>query len=117
MAINIGTVKSIGKTEGLQIIPDDRQELVKTVTSTGASSVAVDDAGYVSDGNVISLNAVFSDTDFTVLSGYWTARTKVTVVLDDGTTIYNARIVIKGYQYYNDLINNYKLVNLEIWKV
>lgn len=117
MAINIGTVKSIGKTEGLQIIPDDRQELVKTVTSAGASSVAVEDAGYVADGQVISLSAVFSDADFNTLSGYWTARTLVTVVLDDGTTISNARIVIKGYQYYDKLINTYKLVNLEIWKV
>lgn len=117
MDISIGTVKSIGRAENLQYIPDDRQELVKTVTSAGASSVAVEDAGYVADGQVISLSAVFSDADFNTLSGYWTARTLVTVVLEDGTPISNARIVIKGYQYYDRLINDYKLVNLEIWKV
>ena len=78
---------------------------------------AVEDAGYVADGQVISLSAVFSDADFNTLSGYWTNRTKVNVVLDDGTTINSARIVVKGYQYYDKLINTYKLVNLEIWKV
>lgn len=117
MAINIGTIKSIGKTSNLQVIPDDRQELVKTVTSTGVSSVVVEDAGYVADGEVISLNATFSDTDFTTLKNYWINRTKVTVTLDDGTTINNARIVVKGYQYYDNLLSSFKSVNLEIWKI
>lgn len=117
MAINIGTIKSIGKTSNLQIIPDDRQDLVKTVTSTGVSSVVVEDAGYVADGEVISLNATFSDTDFTTLKNYWINRTKVAVVLDDGTTISNARIVIKNIQYYDNLLSSYKTVQLEVWRL
>lgn len=117
MAINIGTVRSLGNTDGLQVTPDDRQQLVKTVTSAGVASVAVEDNGVVANGEVISLSAVFSAADYVTLSGYWTNRTKVTVVLDDGSTISNARIVIKNVQYYDNMLSSFKLVQLEVWRI
>lgn len=117
MAINIGAIKSVTKTDDLQITPDDRQELVKTFTSNGTPSVTVEDYGVVADGEVISCSATFSSADYETLRGYWSNRTRVTVVLDDGMTINNARVVIKGVQYYDGLLSQYKRVSLEVWRV
>lgn len=114
---NGNTIKSIGYSKNLEIIPDDRQEIIKTVTSSGTPSVAVVDYGVVDDGQIISFAAVFSSLDYDTLVYYWSHRTKVTVRLDDGTIVNNARLVIKRTQYYDDLINNFKLVQLEVWRV
>ena len=115
--MQIGTIQSIGRADDYEATPDDRQQLVQTFNSNGQSSVTVEDYGYVADGEVISVSAVFSDTDYATLVSYWSARTSVTVVLDDGTTINNARVVVRRTQYYDKLINKYKKVQLEVWKV
>lgn len=117
MAIKIGTIQSIGSSQNLERIPDDRQTLVKTVTNNGTPSVTVEDYGVVANGEVISCSAVFSATDYTTLLGYWTNRTQVRVELDDGTVITNARIVLRRSSYYDNLINSYKTVQLEVWRV
>lgn len=117
MAISIGTIRSIGRCNDLEFVPDDRQTLVKTFGSTGTPSVTVEDQGYCANGEVISFSAVFSATDYATLKSYWSARTLVTVVLEDGTTISNARIVIRRVQYYDKLMPQYKLVNIEVWRV
>ena len=115
--VQIGTIKSIGRSDGLEFTPDDRQQLVKTFNSSGNSTVTVEDYGVVANGEVISFSAVFSATDYSTLLGYWTNRTLVTVVLDDGTTISNARVVVKSVKYYDDLLNQYKTVTLEVWRI
>lgn len=117
MAIAIGSIRSIGRSSDLEIMPDDRQQLVQTVTNTGASSVTVEDYGTVANGEVISLTATFSASAYSTLRGYWTNRTPVSVILDDGTAISNARIIIKRVQYYDDLLNQYKKVSLEVWRI
>lgn len=117
MAINIGTITSIGRTKDLDITPDDRQELVKVVDSTGNQGVVVEDYGVVADGAVISLSATFSAADYNVLSGYWSNRTRVQVTLDDGTVINNARIVLRRTRYADNVLNSYKTVDLEVWRV
>ena len=116
MAIQIGTVYSVGHADDTEFVPDDRQQLIKTVDNTGNGSVTVEDYGVVSDGEVISLSAVFSSSDYATLVNYWSTRTLVTVVLDDGTTINNARVVIKRTMYYDNLMSKYKKVYMEIWK-
>ena len=115
--ITIGSIHSIGKANDLEHTPDDRQTLVKTFTTTGTPSVTVEDQGYCANGEVISFSAVFSATDYATLVSYWSARSLVTVVLEDGTTISNARIVIRRTQYYDKLMPQYKLVNIEVWRV
>ena len=117
MAIKIGAIESIGSTNNLERIPDDRQTLVKTVTNNGTPSVTVEDYGVVANGEIISCNAVFSASDYTTLLGYWSNRTQVRVELDDGTVIANARVVIRRSSYYDNLLNAYKTVQLEIWRV
>lgn len=114
--IQIGTIHSIGRTKDTEFTPDDRQTLLKTFGSTGTASVTVEDYGTVADGEVISLTATFSATDYNTLKGYWSNRTHVTVTLEDGTTIQNARIVIRRVQYYDPLMTSYKQVQLEVWK-
>ena len=117
MAIKIGTIESVGSTNNLERLPDDRQALVKTVTNNGTPSVTVEDYGVVANGEIISCNAVFSSADYATLLNYWSNRTQVTVILDDGTTINNARVVIRRSSYYDNLLNPYKTVQLEIWRI
>lgn len=110
--VQIGNIKSIGRTDGLDIAPDDRQELVKII-----GGVTVEDYGVVADGEVISFSAVFAATDYETLRGYWSSRTLVRVVLDDGKVIDNARVVVRRTTYADDLLNSYKKVQLEVWRV
>ena len=117
LTYNNTTIKSIGSTQNLERIPDDRMQLVKTVTNNGVPSVTVEDYGVVADGEIISFSAVFSATDYSTLLGWWSARNRVTVTLDDGTTISNARVVLRRSSYYDNLLNGYKTVQLEIWRV
>lgn len=121
MAISItynnATIRSIGSTQNLERVPDDRQQMVKTVNNSGVPGVTVEDYGVIADGEVISCSAVFSAADYTTLLGYWSARNRVAVTLDDGTTISNARIVVRRSTYYDNLLNGYKTVQLEVWRV
>ena len=110
--VTIGSVKSLGRSNGLELVPDDRQELVKII-----GGVTVEDYGEVNDGEVISFSAVFSAADYETLKGYWSSRTLVPVILDDGRAIQNARVVIRRASYADDLLNSYKNVQLEIWRI
>lgn len=109
---NNNTIKSIGRTTDMEIVPDDRQEIVKVV-----GGVVVEDYGVVANGEITTLSCVFSATDYSTLLNYWSNRTRVTVTLDDGTVISNARIVIRRTQFANEVLNQYKKVYLEVWKV
>mgnify|MGYP000502956627 CR=1 FL=1 len=115
--VQIGTIKSIGHTDGLSIIPDDRQTLVKTVNQNGAGSVTVEDYGVVDDGEVVSFSAVFSSSDYNALVTLWKNRTAVTVTLEDGTVIASARVVLKSAAYFDVLLPGYKKVSMEVWRV
>lgn len=110
--VQIGNIKSVGRSDGLDIVPDDRQELVKII-----GGVTVEDYGVVADGEVISFSAVFTATDYETLRDYWSSRTLVRVVLDDGKVIDDARVVVRRTTYADDLLNSYKKVQLEVWRV
>lgn len=114
---NGSTIKSVGRSSDLERVPDDRQTLVKTVSNTGAGTVTVEDYGVVADGEIISFSAVFSASDYSTLLSYWSNRTRVQVTLDDGTIISSGRIVVKRTTYADDLLNSYKKVTIEVWKV
>ena len=119
-------IESLGRTRDFESTPDDRIELVKTVTNTGASNVVVEDYGVVANGEKITLTAVFSNADYNALKTIWSARTLCTVTLDDGRVINNARVLIRRTQYNEsanaDLqkalqrkLSGYKNVTLEVW--
>lgn len=115
--VTIGTIHSVGHADNYTSTPDDRQTLVKTVTSTGAGSVTVEDYGVVDDGEIVSFTAVFSAADYSALVAIWKARTLSTVTFDDGTVWSNARVVIKGVSYFDSKLARYKKVQLEVWRV
>ena len=110
--VTIGSVRSVGRSKDFETAPDDRQELVKII-----GGVTVEDYGVVDDGEIISFSAIFSAADYETLKGYWSSRTLVPVILDDGRTINNARVVIRRTTYADDLLNSYKNVQIEIWRV
>lgn len=115
--LQIGTIKSIGHAENYTVTPDDRQSLVKVIKSNGNSGVVVEDYGLVEAGEIISLSAVFSNADYEALLLIWKNRTLSTVILDDGKTISNARIVIKSVNYWNTIDSRFKKVTMEIWRI
>lgn len=113
--IQIGAAKSIGHGEDYNFEPDDRQELVKTVSG----AVAIDPwEGTKRDaGDVIQVTALFDSANDALVTGYWANRTRVTVVLDDGSTITNARIIVRRIQMVEQFYRTHKRLTIEIWRV
>lgn len=113
--VTIGTVHSVGHAENYNYEFDDRQELVKTVN--GAVAVDPWDGARVSDGDVVSFEAKFSISDASTVQGYWGSRTRVTVTLDDGSTISNARIIVRQIKPLEGFYSSYKSLSIEVWRV
>lgn len=113
--VQIGTVKSFGRAENYNFDFDDRQQLVKTVN--GAVAVDPWNGSRVADGDVVSFTATFTVADAGTVKGWWAGRTKKTVTLDDGTSISNARIIVRGIEYINLFYGKCVKLKLEVWKV
>lgn len=117
MSIQIGNVKSIGKSENFSVTPDDRQELVQLVDG----AVAVDgwEGTRKTDGDVVGLTATFTRADGDTVIGWWNTRTLKQVVLETGETITNARIVIRRISYPDALPFRplFTVLDMEFWKV
>ena len=117
MSIQIGSIKSIGKSENFTISPDDRQELVQLVDG----AVAVDGWEGIrkNDGDVVGLTATFTKADGNVVMGWWNNRTLKQVILENGDTIANARIIIKRISYPEALSfrSGFVILDLEFWRV
>ena len=114
MSIQIGTVKSVGKCENFSVAPDNREELVQLV-----GGVVVTDGGRITDGDVTSLQATFSAADGATIMGWANTRTKQNVTLEDGSTINNARIIIRRISYpdYIGFRSKYTVLDMEFWRV
>ena len=116
MSIQIDTVKSIGKSEGFSITPDDRQELVQLVDGV----VAVDGWGGTRNtaGDVTGLSATFTAADASTVIGWWNSRTLKTVTLEDGTS-FTARIVVRKITYPDAIPfrSKFAILDLEFWTV
>ena len=124
----IGSVTAKLTPDEVKITTDDRQELVKTlVYSSGEFSpgISVVDGGYCSAGAVMALSGVkFSnvaaagnpESDWQIIYGAWTARSKVTVVDCAGNSTANCRVVLKGWTQ-NKKFSGFVLADLEIWQV
>ena len=99
--------------------PDDRQELVKTVTYSGgvfSAGVVVIDGGNVPNGRIDAYSGVkFSAADFATVKTLADARTLSTVVGTDGVSVSNCRVVLKSWF----IIKNFTSVtaDIEIWRV
>ena len=113
--VTIGNVKSINHAESYSYNLDDRQELVKTING----AVVVDPWEGVRNnvGDVLSFDATFSASDSAYVRALWAARQKVTVILDTGETISNARIVVRQIKFIERYWGKYETLTLEIWRV
>jgi hypothetical protein len=117
IAISVGTAKSInGGINGLrainwQVTPDDRQTRTDIV-----GGVHVQDLGVVEEGEIKSCTAVFDAANWTLVKGYWTSRTLVTVIDEAGNTFTNMRVKVKSYtpvdRFYSKVT-----ATLEFWGV
>lgn len=115
MAISIGTAVSInGGVNGLRtndwtVTPDDRQTQIPIV-----GGVHVEDEGIIVAGEKISCTRVFDSTNWATVKGYWTSRTKVSVIGENGETYTNRRVVVKSYtpvdRFYSKVI-----ATIEFW--
>lgn len=105
--------------EDAKITPDDRQELVKTLSYVDGEfvpSTVVVDSGYNESGEVTSYTGVKLKTaGWSTIKGYWTARTLVTVVGIDGVSRNSCRVVVKSWsenKYFDSVT-----ADIEIWRI
>lgn len=117
MSVIIGGYKSLGKVDNYSLTPDDRQELVQLNDGV----VAIDGWQGVrnTDGDVVSFTALFERGAGEEVIGLWNNRTLTTVTLEDGTTLSNARVIVRRITYPEALVyrSTYMYLELEIWKV
>ena len=111
MAIKIGDAECLQTVSPLEIIPDDRQDLVKTID--GAYVV---DNGCIANGDRLQGSVVLTNANWATVKGYWTGRTLVTVIDEDGSTLSSMRVVVKGYKRYARF-PTYWTVNFELWRI
>ena len=116
--LQIGTVTAQLSADARHT-PDDRQELIKTITLSGGvyvPSVTVVDAGNCEDGETISYSGVvFTATGWATVKGYWQNRTLVTVVGVDGVTYSSCRIVVRQWTRNKHFTS--VAADIEIWRV
>jgi hypothetical protein len=112
----IGTVTAQLTPDEATITPDDRREIVKTVTYSGGAfvpSVCVIDGGYCAAGQIDSYqNVKFKLSDWPTVLGYATARTLVSVTGIDGITESNCWVKIGQYmpqKKFNSMIANIEI--------
>ena len=114
----IGTVTAQLTPDEVRLVPDDRQEQVKTMTYSAGSwlpSLAVVDGGMCEAGEVMTVSgAQFTLADWNTLFDYWTNRTLVSVTDLSGTARSGCRIVVKGWTQNKRF--SVVSVDLEVWR-
>lgn len=103
-------LESIGSGDDFNVTPDDRIELVQTIN--GVTAV---DGGRFPVGDKYGMSAVFDSTTLTKLKTVWSTRERVSVTLDDNSTITNALVIIKNLTYYDKYLPMYVKVTFEVW--
>ena len=113
--IQVGSIKSIGRATDYSYTLDDRQELIQTVYG----AVAVDgwEGSRFADGDVVSCKATFTKADAETIRSWWAGRTKQNIVLDNGDTINNARIIVRQIGMVEGFYSSYQSLSLEFWRV
>lgn len=115
----IGTVTARLSPTDARTIPDDRQELVKTISYSGGAfvpSVVVVDGGYTTNGEITSYSGVkIAAADWSTILGYHTARTAVSVTGLDGVAVSGCRVKLLNWSN-NKNFATYT-ADLEIWRL
>ena len=118
--IQIGTAYSLGNPDSSGTAPDDRQELVKTLSYTGgvfAASAFVVDMGHIAAGDVLSFTGVnFNAANWEIVKAAWLARTLVTVIDEVGNSFSNCRVRVVKYKNIPKFAG-FVAADIDIWRV
>lgn len=114
MATKIGDVKTIGRVTDWTTTIDDRQTKVALCEEPWN---AVIDNGYHENGNSFTFSGTISVADWATVKGYWTNRTLVTIVNEDGESLSSCRVLIKSYKPKEGFEKKYVSITLEIWRL
>lgn len=112
MAIKIGDAYTYNTPEDYAAAPDDRQNLVQTLSG----AVAIDNGRYEA-GDKYTFTGLFSPGNWALVKNYWTTRTLVTVRLPAGSELTSCRVVVKNYTIGHALFPSHVKAQIEIWRV
>lgn len=107
--IKIGEVETL-RTEGWEIIPDDRQTRVETI-----GGVVVQDFGHVQEGDAYSCKITVESAGANAIAEAWHQRVFVPIIDTHGVAIGDMRVVIKKYGYV-DRFEEYVWAQIELWR-
>ncbi len=108
--ITIGGISSFRDPEKEIFTFDDRQERIELI-----KDIEVQDLGRVPEGDVISLQCLFSKKGYEEIEKIWTERKKVTYKDVEGAEWANMRLIIKEVETDKNY-PNYKMVTFELWR-
>lgn len=108
--ITVGGISSFRDPEKESVTFDDRQERIELI-----KDIAVQDLGRVPEGDIISVQCLFSKKGYEEIEKIWTERKKVTYKDIAGVEYSNMRLIIKEVE--NDKnFPDYKMVTFELWR-
>ena len=108
--IKINDIESFRRPESFSITPDDRLERIPVM-----NGVVVQDAGYVEDGDIIQLEAMFGNEEMEDILDLWKDREKVTLTDEAERTYGNLIMNIKELKYV-PRFPDYVFITMELWK-
>ena len=108
--IYINDIPSFRDPESFKLIVDDRVTKIDLI-----NGVAVQDFGYIPEGDAFSIVCMFSSENFNRVSDLWTARKKVSFTDIAGVTWQGLRIVLKEVEYDKNF-PDYVIATFELWR-
>ena len=108
--IKINDIESFRRPESFSVVPDDRLERIPVM-----NGVVVQDAGYVEDGDIIQLEAMFGNEEMEDILDLWKDREKVTLTDEAERTYGNLIMNIKELKYV-PRFPDYVFITMELWK-
>lgn len=109
MKIKINDIESFRSPESTSFSVDDRVEKIEVI-----NGCVVQDYGYIAEGDVIAVTAVFHKDDVDQIRELWRERTLVTYTDEAGNVYEDRRIVVKGYGYEQKFYDYWRL-EFELW--
>ena len=109
--IYINDIPSLRDPESYEITPDERVEKIETI-----GGIVVQDLGHVAQGDVISVECVFSTENWERVKALWEARQKVTFTDSAGATWLGMRIVLRRYRPLEKFQRGYVTAQFELWR-
>ena len=108
--IYINDIPSLRDPESISYTIDDRIQKIPLINGN-----TVQDYGYFSTGDVISLSCVFSVANFQRLQALWINRQKVSFTDTAGVIWQNMRLVFKSFKR-DEHFKNYIILDFELWR-